>query len=142
MLDKLVICYLNNVLFFCPDLETHQVHVQHVVKRLWMVDLYPEANECECHTDKVDFLGFAVVPNGRHNHGQEEKSPHRFGLAHTLRSAPMVSGLKSWQTSTLLAKIGQRYKLPSLTCSLDATVIIRTMTPCRTPMSILSGTGS
>jgi hypothetical protein len=63
MLDQLVICYLNNVLFFALTWR-HQGYAQQVVKRLWTVDLYPKANKSECHTDKVEFLGFAVVPNG------------------------------------------------------------------------------
>lgn len=64
MLDQFVICYLDDILIYSPDLDTHQKHVEQVLARLRSVGLYAKAEKCEFHTDKVEFLGFVATPGG------------------------------------------------------------------------------
>ena len=64
MLDKHVICYLDDILIYSPDLETHRLHVIQVLTRLREVGLFAKAEKCLFHSDKVDFLGFVISPNG------------------------------------------------------------------------------
>lgn len=64
MLDIFVICYLDDILIFSPDLATHQRHVRQVLQRLRDVGLYAKAEKCEFHTNKVEFLGFIISPSG------------------------------------------------------------------------------
>ena len=64
MLDQHVIVYLDDILIFSPDINTHRQHVQQVLQRLRTTGLYAKAEKCEFHTTSVEFLGFLITPKG------------------------------------------------------------------------------
>lgn len=64
MLDKYVICYLDDILIYSDNLEEHQNHVTQVLQRLRDTGLYAKAEKCEFHTSSVEFLGFVISNNG------------------------------------------------------------------------------
>lgn len=64
LLDIFVIIYLDNILIYSPDLETHQSHVIQVLDRLCQTQLYAKASKCEFHQTSVEFLGFVVSDQG------------------------------------------------------------------------------
>ncbi len=64
MLDNFVICYLDDLLIYSPDLTTHCEHVGKVLQRLRDVGLYAKADKCEFHTTSVEFLGYVISPSG------------------------------------------------------------------------------
>ena len=64
MLDHHVIIYLDDILIFSPDIETHRKHVQQVLQRLRHTGLYAKAEKCEFHTTTIEFLGFVINPQG------------------------------------------------------------------------------
>ena len=64
LLDIFVIIYLDNILIYSPDLETHQSHVIQVLDRLCQTQLYAKASKCEFHQTSVEFLGFIVSDQG------------------------------------------------------------------------------
>ena len=53
--------YLDDILIYSPDRDTHQDHVNHILKRLLDNDLYVKAEKSVFHADTVSFLGFIVA---------------------------------------------------------------------------------
>lgn len=64
MLDISVIVYLDDILIFSQSEEEHKGHVREVLRRLREFQLYAKPEKCEFHTNRVEFLGFIVTPNG------------------------------------------------------------------------------
>uniref|UniRef100_A0AAQ4PEP9 ribonuclease H n=1 Tax=Gasterosteus aculeatus aculeatus TaxID=481459 RepID=A0AAQ4PEP9_GASAC len=61
-LDQFVYVYLDDILIYSPDLNTHRNHVELVLQRLLDNGLYVKAEKSEFHADTVAFLGFIVAP--------------------------------------------------------------------------------
>ena len=59
-LNKFVFVYLDDILIFSPDLDTHKHHVSQVLQQLLAHHLYVKAEKCEFHKSTVSFLGFVV----------------------------------------------------------------------------------
>jgi hypothetical protein len=64
MVDKFVICYLDDILVYSDSLEEHTKHVTAVLQRLRKAGLYAKAEKCEFHLERVEFLGFVVGRDG------------------------------------------------------------------------------
>uniref|UniRef100_A0A672YRD9 Gypsy retrotransposon integrase-like protein 1 n=1 Tax=Sphaeramia orbicularis TaxID=375764 RepID=A0A672YRD9_9TELE len=60
MLNKFVFVYLDDILIFSPDEETHVQHVRQVLHKLLQNQLYVKAEKCEFHQTSVSFLGFII----------------------------------------------------------------------------------
>lgn len=60
MLNVFVFVYLDDILVFSPDEETHKDHVRKVLQRLLDNQLYVKAEKCEFHKPSVSFLGFVL----------------------------------------------------------------------------------
>lgn len=60
MLNRFVFIYLDDILIFSPDLETHQQHVRQVLQRLMENKLFVKKEKCEFHAETVTFLGYIV----------------------------------------------------------------------------------
>ena len=63
-LNKFVFVYLDDILIFSPDIETHKKHVRQVLEQLLLNQLFVKAEKCEFHVSTVSFWGF-VVSEGR-----------------------------------------------------------------------------
>lgn len=64
-LQKCVIAYLDNILIYSPDLETHKKQVRLVLqRRLWQHNLYVKAEKCKFHKTKISFLGYITDTSG------------------------------------------------------------------------------
>lgn len=59
-LDLFVFVYLDNILVFSPDLDTHQNHVRQVLQWLLENHLYVKVKNCVFHSTSGSFLGFVV----------------------------------------------------------------------------------
>jgi hypothetical protein len=64
MLDTKVVIYLEDILVFSPDQESHDEAVGEVLWRLLENGLYAKAEKCEFDTDHTEFLGYDVTPQG------------------------------------------------------------------------------
>jgi len=59
-LDNFVIIYLNDILIYSEDLETHWKHVQKVLKKLKKRTLYVKQSKSRFETQNVKFLNYVV----------------------------------------------------------------------------------
>ena len=64
MLDVCVIVYLNDILIYSKDMESHQRHVQEVLHQLQLHKLFAKLEKCEFHSDSVEYLGYCLSPEG------------------------------------------------------------------------------
>jgi len=64
MLDVCVVVYLDDILIYSEDMESHQQHVQEVLCRLWLHGLFAKPEKCEFHSDSVEYLGYRLSPEG------------------------------------------------------------------------------
>uniref|UniRef100_A0A8C6PAB7 Gypsy retrotransposon integrase-like protein 1 n=3 Tax=Nothobranchius TaxID=28779 RepID=A0A8C6PAB7_NOTFU len=62
MINKFVFVYLDDILIFSPDRDTHVQHVRAVLQRLLENQLFCKAEKCEFHTTQTKFLGHVVSP--------------------------------------------------------------------------------
>jgi hypothetical protein len=63
-LDIFCIAYLDDILIYSDDIETHQKHVKMILKRVEEVSLTLQASKCEFHTDRTKYLGYIIAPMG------------------------------------------------------------------------------
>jgi len=64
MLDVCVIVYLDDILIYSEDVESHQQHVREVLCRLRLHGLFAKPEKCEFHSDSVEYLGYRLSPDG------------------------------------------------------------------------------
>ena len=64
LVDVCVIIYLDDILIFSDDMSQHQEHVREVLRRLRQHGLYARADKCEFHSDRVEYLGYILSPDG------------------------------------------------------------------------------
>ena len=64
MLDVCVIVYLDNILMYSKDMESHQKHVQEVLHWLQLHKLFAKPEKCEFHLDSVEYLSYCLSPEG------------------------------------------------------------------------------
>jgi hypothetical protein len=64
LIDVSCIVYLDDILVFSDTEEDHVAHVKEVLQRLRNAKLYIKLSKCEWHTQRTEFLGYIVEPNG------------------------------------------------------------------------------
>jgi len=64
MLDVCVVVYLDDILIYSEDMESHQQHVQEVLRQLRLHGLFAKPEKCEFHSDSVEYLGYRLSPEG------------------------------------------------------------------------------
>lgn len=55
-----LIIYMDNMLIFSRNAETHRIRTHQVIQRLQEFDLFLKADKCSFNKSKVDYLGFIV----------------------------------------------------------------------------------
>jgi len=65
MLDISVVIYLDDILVYPDDLESHRRHVREILRQLQNNRLYALPTKCVFHQWKVEFLGFILSPEGK-----------------------------------------------------------------------------
>src|SRR5258708_23266302 len=66
LLDICTVGYIDDILIYSDSLETHQDHMQEVLRRLQEARLYTNPKKCKFHMDTVEYLGFILTPTGLH----------------------------------------------------------------------------
>ena len=64
LLNVSVVVYLDDILIYSQDLESHQGHVCEVLQRLCKHNLFAKPEKCEFHTTSTEYLGFCLSPDG------------------------------------------------------------------------------
>ncbi|KAF8751590.1 hypothetical protein RHS01_08360 [Rhizoctonia solani] len=64
LLDVCVIIYLDDILIYSKDNETHTQHVHEVLRRLMENQLFCKASKCTFHVTSVEYLGIIVSDKG------------------------------------------------------------------------------
>ena len=63
-LDQFMVVYLDDILIYSPDLDTHEQHVHLVLSRLREHDLHAKYEKCAFEQSSVEFLGYIISPDG------------------------------------------------------------------------------
>jgi len=63
-LDIFCVAYLDDILVFLPDEETHREHVRAILTRVRHTGLTLKASKCEFHTTETEYLGYVISPRG------------------------------------------------------------------------------
>ncbi|XP_029474851.1 uncharacterized protein LOC115100486 [Rhinatrema bivittatum] len=84
MLYTCVVFYLDDILVFLQDLQSHLQDFTNVLQRLRDNQLYAKLEKCSFHKESVPFLGYVVSSQGFQVDPQKTKSirewPHSMGL--------------------------------------------------------------
>lgn len=57
LLETLVVVYSDVILVFSHNMETHHIHIQQVLYRLWYKNLYCKKEKSNIYCKEVEFLG-------------------------------------------------------------------------------------
>jgi hypothetical protein len=63
-LDVFCIAYLHDILIYSDNIEQHRQHVKMILERVEEVGLKLKASKCEFHTDRMEYLGYIILPSG------------------------------------------------------------------------------
>jgi len=63
-LDIFCMVYLDDILVFSRDEETHRKHVRAVLTRVRDTRLTLKVSKCEFHTMETEYLGYVISPEG------------------------------------------------------------------------------
>ena len=63
-LDLFCVVYLDDILVYSEDSESHAIHVKQVLNRLKENHLYAKLEKCEFSKTSVEFLGYIISNNG------------------------------------------------------------------------------
>ena len=64
MLGKFAIAYIDDILVYSSDLESHISHIRAVLQKFLDNNLYTTGEKCEFHLQSVLFLGYIISSNG------------------------------------------------------------------------------
>ena len=64
LLDVCVVVYLDDILIYSQDLESHREHICEVLRCLQKHNLFAKPEKCEFHTTSTEYLSFCLSPNG------------------------------------------------------------------------------
>ena len=64
LLDHFCIVYLDDILVFSKDRNTHTQYLYQVLKRMRQMELYANPKKCEFYRDQVEFLGYILSTSG------------------------------------------------------------------------------
>ena len=57
-----LVIYMDNLLIFSPDKETHQERTKRVLQRMTELDLHLKLEKCRFATTEVEYLGMIIKP--------------------------------------------------------------------------------
>jgi len=64
IIGQFVFCYIDDIIIFSPDLDSHYEHLAEVLGRLRKAGLYAKLEKCEFCVPFLDFLGHRISADG------------------------------------------------------------------------------
>lgn len=64
LLDLFCVAYLDDILVFSGDRESHTRHLHQVLERMRQAELYAKPSKCVFYQNQVEFLGYVVSQEG------------------------------------------------------------------------------
>ena len=64
LIDVFCVVYLDDILIFSEELDSHTTHVREVLLRLRRARLFVNLKKCDFRTSQVEFLGFVISTTG------------------------------------------------------------------------------
>ena len=64
LLGQYVIAYLDDILVYSPNFESHVIHVRSVLQRLLDNNLFLKGEKCEFHLQSVSFFVYIISQQG------------------------------------------------------------------------------
>jgi hypothetical protein len=64
LLDVCIVVYLDDILIYSDDLDTHRTQVKDVLARLRRYDLHARPEKSGFHMDSIEYLGVIISPDG------------------------------------------------------------------------------
>ncbi|KAL0204378.1 hypothetical protein M9458_002396, partial [Cirrhinus mrigala] len=96
MLHRHVIVYIDDILIFSENLETHINHVRSVLQRLIANKLYAKLPKCEFHQTKISFLGYVISAEGVTMDDQKVPSVVNWPKPHTVKDLQRFLGFANF----------------------------------------------
>jgi len=96
LIDVTCIVYLDDVLIFSGTEEEHVEHVREILQRLREAKLYVKLSKCEWHTQRTEFLGYIVTPEGVTVDQERIKTIQEWPLPKTVRDIRVFVGFMNY----------------------------------------------
>ncbi|KAL0150648.1 hypothetical protein M9458_054065, partial [Cirrhinus mrigala] len=96
MLHRHVIVYIDDILIFSENLETHINHVRSVLQRLIANKLYAKLPKCEFHQTKISFLGYVISAEGVTMDDHKVSSVVNWPKPHTVKDLQRFLGFANF----------------------------------------------
>lgn len=90
IMDQFMVVYLDDILVFSPDLDSHIKHVRTVLERLRQYKLFVKGEKCMFHSSSVEFLGFVI------SEGQIAMDPGKIAAIDTWPKPNRVKDIQSF----------------------------------------------
>jgi hypothetical protein len=96
LVDITCIVYLDDILIFSDTEEEHVVHVKEILQRLREAKLYVKLSKCEWHTQRTEYLGYIVSPEGISIDQERVKTISEWPKPQTVRDIRVFIGFMNY----------------------------------------------
>jgi hypothetical protein len=96
LVDVTCIVYLDDILIFSNSKEEHTEHVREVLDRLRKAKLYVKLSKCEWNTDRTEYLGYVVTPEGVSINPERVKTIQDWPLPTSMRDIRVFVGFMNY----------------------------------------------
>ena len=87
-----IVIYMDDMLIFSEDLDTHRKQILLILERLEKQGLYLKAEKCKFDCQEVDFLGLIIKPNSLEMDPTKLKGIHDWPPSSTLKQVRSFLG--------------------------------------------------
>jgi hypothetical protein len=96
LIDITCIVYLDDVLIFSDTEEEHVAHVKEILQRLREAKLFVKLSKCEWHTQRTEYLGYIVSPEGISIDQERVKTISEWPKPRTVRDIRVFIGFMNY----------------------------------------------
>jgi hypothetical protein len=96
LIDITCIVYLDDILIFSDTKEEHEAHVKEILQRLRDAKLFVKLSKCEWHTQRTEYLGYIVSPNGISVDSDRVKTISEWPKPRTVRDIRVFIGFMNY----------------------------------------------